>query len=246
MMGPPGRDEFPIMCDRAVILETQAVIRDTGVEVYDVEVASLVADSEVHKFQPLLELAACLRARTILVTGDDSDESRLIDRFGELCHRARALGLNCDLEFIPWRTVGNLSAAMRILQKTSAPNAGILLDPIHFFRTSSTLEEVRSMPREWLHYAQICDAAAKCPDNLDDLIRDAREERLNPGEGELDLAGLFGLLPLELPIAIEVPKYVLARTLGPRERARIAVEATRRVAKSWFVASDNIESGQRL
>jgi hypothetical protein len=40
------------------------------------------------------------------------------------------------------------------------PNGGVLVDAIHFARLGSTLAQVAALPREWLHYAHICDAAA--------------------------------------------------------------------------------------
>ena len=51
-------------------------------------------------------------------------------------------------------------------------------------------------------------------------MRQAREDRLFPGEGGLDLRGLLGALPPDLPISLEVP---YAGPFDARERARRAL-----------------------
>jgi hypothetical protein len=51
-----------------------------------------------------------------------------------------------------------------------------------------------------------------------------------PGEGDFDMVGLVRALPPQITIGLEVPSADLAQAgHGPRERARIIVEAMRRV-----------------
>ncbi|MBS0551207.1 MAG: sugar phosphate isomerase/epimerase, partial [Proteobacteria bacterium] len=64
---------------------------------------------------------------------------------------------------------------------------------------------------------------------MDEILAEARAERLFPGEGGLDLLGLLRAVPRDLPLSIEVPTHALARTVGATERARRALAATRRV-----------------
>jgi sugar phosphate isomerase/epimerase len=45
---------------------------------------------------------------------------------------------------------------------------------------------------------------------------------LLPGEGAIDLTGLFSALPAELPVSVEVPNDKQALLLGPLEWARRA------------------------
>jgi hypothetical protein len=42
----------------------------------------------------------------------------------------------------------------------------------------------------------------------------------------LDLFGMLGALPADLPISVEVPTETLARSVGPEDRARRARQAT--------------------
>jgi hypothetical protein len=58
---------------------------------------------------------------------------------------------------------------------------------------------------------------------MEEIRRQAREDRLMPGEGELDLAGLLAALPSDLPICLEIP---YARPMPPLERARLALART--------------------
>ena len=60
------------------------------------------------------------------------------------------------------------------------------------------------IPTELLHYTQICDAEAGTHFTAEQMIRTARGERLPPGEGTIDLAGLFAALPPDLPVSVEV------------------------------------------
>ena len=62
----------------------------------------------------------------------------------------------------------------------------------------TTLDELRALPRAWLHYAQICDGPVPGPTTTEGLIHAARCERLLPGEGGLDLRGTFAALPADI------------------------------------------------
>ena len=66
---------------------------------------------------------------------------------------------------------------------------------------------------------QLCDAPG--PPNPDDeeVMRQARTERPNPGEGVVDLAGIIRALPPELPISLEVPNLVRIAQVGEMAHA---------------------------
>lgn len=71
---------------------------------------------------------------------------------------------------------------------------------------------------------QFCDAHPGRPADMQEMIRQARGDRLFPGEGALDLRGLMAALPGDLPISLEIP---LATPMPPNERARRALHATK-------------------
>jgi len=84
-----------------------------------------------------------------------------------------------------------------------------------------------SVPRARLRYAQLCDAPAERPRDLETLLLQARAERLMPGDGGLDLLGILRALPRDIPLSLEVPMKTLAKTVPAVERARRMLAKTR-------------------
>ena len=104
------------------------------------------------------------------------------------------------------------------------PNAGVLIDAIHFDRSNSLVDDIERVPLSQLHYAQICDAPAEKPASEAEIIRAAREERLLPGSGGIPLKEIFSRLPKDLPICVEVPNASLGDS---PTRAKAALAATK-------------------
>ena len=215
-----------IVGDTPLKRETLAVLRDTGLRVLDVEILRLKPDTDVNSYKPMLETAAELGARYVLVAGNDPDEARTVERLGQLCDLAAPLGLSPSLEPMPWTDVKDITAGARIVKASGRRNTGLIIDPIHFDRARSSLEALRALPREYFGYVQFCDAPAECPTDVDTLLFQARCERMIPGEGGLDLVGLLRALPAHLPVSIEVPTEHWARTTRAVDRARRLREAT--------------------
>ena len=204
----------------------EACLRETGMKVLDVEVFRLTPETKVADWESVLAVSQRLGASDILVHGAEPQENRLVETFGRLCELAGRYKLRANLEPMPWVDVSNIAAALRILRAAGKANGGLLVDAIHFFRAGDSLAELRKAPREYLHYAQICDARAEKPADMQEIIRQARGDRLLPGEGGLDLRGLLGALPADIPLSVEVP---MAAKLPPLERARRALEATKAI-----------------
>jgi sugar phosphate isomerase/epimerase len=80
---------------------------------------------------------------------------------------------------------------------------------------------------------QLCDARPERPADMQEIIRQARSDRLFPGEGGLDLKGLLGALPAGIPISLEIP---VAKKIEPLERARRALAATNAILNVGEVA----------
>ncbi len=225
----PGGTAHPLMDDAALLRETQARIAGTGVKVLDLEIIRINPSFDVAAFLPFMDVGQRIGAKNILVAGDDDDHARLTANFAVLCEAAARFGLTCDLEFMPWTLVPNVSAARQIVDGAAQPNGGVLVDALHFARSASTLAEVAALPRERLHYAQVCDGLVPGPTTNEGLIFDARCARLLPGEGGIGLKALFDALPADLPVSIEVPHDVRAPAMGYEAWARAAFDAARRV-----------------
>jgi len=208
--------------------ETVAAQRDTGVGVFDLEIIRINADFDPHTWDALYDAGAALNAKAILVAGDDTDEARLTANYARLCEVMQPYGMTADLEFMPWTAVPDARSALRIVQNAGLPsNAGILVDALHFGRSHTTLDDIRAIPRQLLHYAQICDAEAGTHFSTEQMIHTARCERLLPGQGNIDLRGLFAALPADLPISVEVVNFGREATTGVDEWAAECLAASR-------------------
>jgi sugar phosphate isomerase/epimerase len=225
----PGGDFSPLTTDSVMLRETVRRIDDTGISVFDVEIARLGADFKLDQFASFLETAARLKARAILVAGNDPDEPRLTDSFAKFCRAAAPYGLTADLEFMPWTAVKNAKTALRIVSSAGEPNGRVLIDALHVARSATTLDDIAGLPRHLLSYAQLCDAPAGIPATEKELIHTARCARLLPGDGGIDLHGLVRALPNDLPLSLEIPNDQWLPKLGAEEWSRRALAAARRI-----------------
>lgn len=204
----PGAPQQHLLDQPAALRETLAAQKDTGVGVFDLEIIRINEQFDPHTWDALYDVGAQLQAKAILVAGDDPNEARLTENYARLCEVMKPFGMTADLEFMPWTEVKDAKSALRIVQNAGMPaNAGILMDALHFGRSSTTLDDIRAIPRQLLHYAQICDALAGLNFSTEDMIHTARCERLLPGDGTIDIRGLFTALPVDLPISVEVVNF---------------------------------------
>jgi sugar phosphate isomerase/epimerase len=201
----PDEPQRDTVGDTPLVRATRRALDERGVRVLDVEILRLRPDTDIAGFQAVLDTAAALGARYLLVAGHDADETRLADRFAALCERAAPLGLAACIEPMPWLEVREVRQAARIVERSGARNAGVLVDPIHFDRAGSTPADLADIPPLRLPYLQFCDAPRERPTTREELLRQARAARLPPGEGGLDLRGLLAAAPAGVPLSLEVP-----------------------------------------
>jgi sugar phosphate isomerase/epimerase len=193
-----------------------------------VEIIRIGEGFDPHTWDALYEACAALKARAILVAGDDPDEARLTANYARLCEVMQPYGLTADLEFMPWTAVKDASSALRIVRNAGTPaNAGILVDALHVGRSTTTLDDIRAIPRGLLHYAQICDAVAGTHFSTEQMVHTARCERLLPGDGTIDIPGIFDALPADLPVSVEVVNVERETGASPTEWAATCLAASR-------------------
>jgi len=232
----PGTEAaYPLLTDDRVLAETEAVLRDTGVGVADIEIVRLKPETEVAGFAPFFERGRRLGAKSVLVAGDDPEEARLAESFGRLARLAAGFGLTVDLEFMPWTRVPDLSTALRIVEAAGEANGGVLVDALHYDRSATTLAEVAAMPRSRVNYVQFCDGPRDYDRSDAGLIEVARRARLMPGEGGIDLAGLARAIPGDAVISVELPNHARGARMDGAERAALALRATKAVVEGATV-----------
>lgn len=231
-VGAPNEPLYPLGTDRALREKTRAALAYTGVGLLDIEVARIVKEAKPRDYLPALEAAAELGGRHVLSSAWCDDRPYILDFFASLCDLAKPLDLTVDLEFVTWSGVRTLDEAVEIVKEARRPNAGIVIDTLHFDRCHAELEKLSALPREWFHFAQISDAPATYSTERDELIRIGRAERLYLGEGGIDVASILGRLP-QVPLSIEIPNTAKLASLGAEQYARLCIET----ARSFLAAS---------
>jgi sugar phosphate isomerase/epimerase len=229
--GTPEEVSHPIIGDTPMRRETVRRLAESGIRLLDIEIFRLKPETDVAEFAPALETGEALGATEALVAGHIPDEGELAERFGAFCDLAARFGIAANLEAMPWTEAKNFAQAARIVAAAARSNGGILVDPIHFDRGGSRPEEIATVPRARLRYAQLCDAPAERPRDLETLLLQARAERLMPGDGGLDLLGILRALPRDIPLSLEVPMKTLAQTVPAVERSRRILAKARALLK---------------
>lgn len=223
----PNERTYPLMDDRTMMKETRARMADTGVGVLDIELARMDPQTEPETYLKFLEAGAELGARAVIAQLPDPDRARATERFGRLCDLAQPFGLTVDLEFPSWTDTPDLKSAAAVIEAVDKPNAGLLVDTLHFDRSRSKLEDLRNLPREWFHFIHLCDAPKEIPTSTEDIIYTARAGRFFPGEGGLNLREILNGMP-RVPYSLEIPNEALMKELGPEAFARRAIHAAKR------------------
>jgi sugar phosphate isomerase/epimerase len=178
-----------------------------------------------------LAAAAELGARHVLTHGVDPDRQRGAETFAAFCDLAANYSLTAEVEPVTWLEVGEFTAAAEMVRRANRPNAGVMIDSLHFFRSRSTVDQLSSVPQQWFRYVQIADAPGEIPSTLEGLLHTAREARLAPGEGDLDIAGLLRRLP-NIPIALEIPNRKEVEEIGYEAHCAKIRRATERLVAS--------------
>ena len=225
---PPGSESSRDM---------QACLRGEGISVYDIEFVVIGPDFSAASLTGTLESASALGARRLSVCGDDSDWSRLVENFSALCDLAAQFAISVDLECMPWRSVSSVPVALRLVETAGRRNSGVLIDALHLSRSGGSPETVKVVPPDLIQSAQLCDARAARPQTNDEIVLEARSQRLLPGEGALPLQELIGVLPDHTVLSVEVPNAGQnaedhARRVYDAAQRTLALHASQRPAQA--------------
>jgi sugar phosphate isomerase/epimerase len=230
-MGLPGEPNYGLSANPELLAQTRRALDATGVRLHDIELARVHDTVDPKKYVPEFEVAARLGARAVLSSIWSADRAFYLDKFGEICDLAKPFGLTVDLESVPIAAVRNLAGALDVLRSVKRDNAGLMIDTHHFHRGRDKASDLAAVPREWFHFAQICDAPAEIPSDRDGMVHVMREARLYLGEGGIDVAGILRQIP-RVPYSIELPNLDRAHELGYAEHAFRCLES----AKAYLAA----------
>jgi sugar phosphate isomerase/epimerase len=189
----------------------------------------------------LVDTAAELGVRHVLVASGPAERGAVVERFGSLCERAVAAGVVLVLEFLPIFTIGSLADAVGVVEEAGQPNGAVLVDTLHLARSGGGPDDVRAVPARLLPYLQLADAPAEPPGRTREELRDeALNGRLLPGKGALPLHEVVDAVP-GVPLSVELRSAALMAAFpDPVARAREVLAATRR-----FLGSSNLPEERR-
>lgn len=192
---------------------------DSGMVAVDMEVVRMGPRSDCG--DRLIDTAAELGARNVLTISSFDQPQATAERLSSLCERGLAAGIRVCIEFMRFTEVKTLDDAVAVLNLVEQPNAGILVDLLHVFRSGTTYDDVRAADPALFPYAQWCDGQSE-PRGWEnrDLILDAVDDRAIPGEGNLPALEFNHLFAVDVPFSVEVRSKALRDGFpDPTERA---------------------------
>jgi sugar phosphate isomerase/epimerase len=206
----------------SMIKEIKYRIDDSGLRLSNVIGYYILPDVEWSYLQSVVETTAELGSKIIVAVNYIPIDAKLIDLFGRYCELAGRYGIRVAVEFMIYSEAKTLELAKQMVDGSGQPNAGYLIDPLHLYRSGGTPDAIKKVDPKRIILAQLCDAKKRMsnPSN-EELVLEARTERLAPGDGELPLYDFLDALPPDTEIEYEVPRPEhLGLSLA--ERARIA------------------------
>jgi len=239
-MGLPGEPNYALAENKAMLRQTKTALATTGVRVHDIELARILEGVEPRSYVPAMEVAAELGAKAVLSSIWGGDRSFYTEKFGELCDLAKPFGLTVDLEYVPIASVRNLAQAVDVLETVRRGNAGLMIDMHHFHRARDDPADLDALPREWFHFAHLCDAPAEIPTERQEMIRIMREARLYVGEGGIDVASIVKHIP-HCVYSIELPNKARHEEMGYAEHAARCLETLKAYLARHRDAQPNCE-----
>lgn len=162
-----------------------------------------------------MDLLGELGAKRVNVVTLEEDRARGEAQFATFAAMATARGMRPTLEFIPGTGAPDLAAALRLVEASHCPTAGVLIDAMHHFRSGGTAAQIAALDPARIGHVQLCDVPLVS--RAASYMEEAKFERGAPGEGELPLAAMIAALPAGIPLGLECPQR--ARALGGEDHA---------------------------
>lgn len=235
----PGEPEFLLHKDKALFDATKAALQEYDMPLMDIELARVRKDLDVEEYKPAFEAAARLGATDVLGSIWTRDKGWYLETAGRVAEMAKEFGLQYNIEFLPWAGVRNLQEAITLIDKLHMDNVYIMVDTLHAGRAGVTGEELARTDGKYFRFVHLCDGPAgpdgdPVLDNIKDelMLYTAREARLYPGDGVMDIAGMLKAMP-KVPLSIELPHLKNIKKYGVEGHARNCIEK----AKAYMAAN---------
>jgi sugar phosphate isomerase/epimerase len=209
--------------------DAHAVADPSSVRRYAAHRSITIHDAEVYRIgsgddpRPLVECAAAVGAGSLLVVSDTTVRSDTVAGVAALVELAGRHGIRVALEYMAWTDPASPHDAVAIAQETGCR---VVVDLLHHVRVGADVADLRAViDSGMLAWVQVCDAELTRPD---DLIHEARHQRLLPGAGALPLSELLAAVGADTTVSVEVQSDELL-AVEAHERAQLLHDATRSV-----------------
>jgi sugar phosphate isomerase/epimerase len=231
----PQEKHYSLLNNKTGLQKVKAALAATDIKVLDIEIFRIKPDIPLESYEAYLEMGAELGARNMLVAGNDPDRKRLSEQWEKLCQMAKPYNIRPHIEPMPWTDVKGYLDGIHLVE--SGPElGGLLIDPIHFFRANGACSQIQTKHIKRMSYIQLADAPAQQPDTMDEILRQAREDRLPPSAGGFPLADLMHQLPDDLPISTEIPLAPRWGCKTEKEKAQLALDHTTRFLQKIYAS----------
>ncbi|APW39129.1 hypothetical protein RD110_19510 [Rhodoferax koreense] len=219
----PG-DPFaePVVGDAAAAKGLRKRAADLGIRLSNVSAYQFYPEVQWRDIAPVVDTTQALGIPIIVANSFNPDEAQFTDLFAKYCEAAAKAGIRVALEFLPYSAVRDLQAALRVVERSGASNAGVLLDALHLDRSGGSAADIAKIDPARIVFAQLCDARKLSgPRSDEELLQEARFARLPAGAGDLPLFDFLDALPAGLEVEYEVARVDMAER-SPLAKAQAA------------------------
>lgn len=208
----PNEPLFQFDKDPQLFKDIKHALSEYNIQLMDVELARVREDLDINEYESAFSVAAELGATDVLSSIWTKDKEYGFEKFAKICDMAAKYSLKVNLEFVTFSGVPTLKNALEVIEMVKRSNAYIIVDTLHAHRSYVTPDDLAKVERDKFGFIHLCDGPKLIP-SLEDpsMIGVAREGRLYPGEGGIDLKGMLLAMPannisIELPNSIEMAK----------------------------------------
>ncbi|WBW50045.1 TIM barrel protein [Peptoniphilus equinus] len=233
-MNLPGEPNYDLQKNKELMKETKAIFQETGLQLLDVELARIYDGVDILQYENAMVTARELGGQHILCSIWTDDKAYYTEEFAKLCDLAKQYHLTVELEYVPIAGVKNLAGAVDVLNSVQRSNAGLMVDMHHFQRAGDHIDALKKIPKDWFHFAHLCDAVAETPASEEELVRIMREERDYVGEGGIDIQGILNAMP-SVPYSIELPNTKQVSRFGYGIHAKRCLETAKAYCEAHVV-----------